>query len=95
HRPGAMPVVGRVALGAWADTQTKITGEPLFADVSRSGDLGYAYGNFTASGGAPAAGYYARVWKKDARGNWRIVMDTVSPLPAGLKPLTQPPSRRE
>ncbi|MGH8244254.1 MAG: YybH family protein, partial [Steroidobacteraceae bacterium] len=61
---------------------------PVYGDVSAAGDLGYAYGNFTASGGAPAAGYYARVWKKDARGDWRIVMDTVSPLPAGVKPQT-------
>ena len=44
----------------------------------------------TTSGRAmqPEAGYYARVWKKDAKGDWRIVMDTVSPVPAGTKPLT-------
>ena len=96
HRPGAMPVVGRSALVSWANLQTgTINGEPLFADVSKSGDLGYAYGSFAASGDAPEAGYWARVWKKDARGDWRIFMDTVSPLPAGVKPLTQPPSRRE
>ena len=96
HRPSAMPVVGRIMLGSWANMQKeKITGEPLFADVSKSGDLGYAYGSFAASGDAPEAGYWARVWKKDECGDWRIVMDTVSPLPTGEKPLTQPPSRRE
>jgi len=89
HRPGAMPVVGRAALGEWANTQVaKLTGEPLFADVSKSGDLGYAYGNYERAGELPEAGYYARVWKKDAKGDWRIVMDTVSPVPAGTKPLT-------
>jgi hypothetical protein len=47
HRPGVMPVVGRVALGEWAGTQAaKYRGEPLYADVAKSGDLGYAYGNF-------------------------------------------------
>ncbi len=96
HRPGAMPVVGSIALGEWANTQAaKIRGEPLFADVSKSGDLGYTYGNFEKTGDTSEAGYYARVWKKDARRDWRIVMDTVSPLPAGVKPQTQPPSRRE
>ncbi len=92
HRPGAMPVVGRVALNEWANTQTaKYRGEPLGADVSRSGDLGYAYGNYEKEGDAPEAGYYARVWKRDPKGDWRIVMDTISPLPAGVKPLMQPP----
>ncbi len=89
HRPAAMPVVGRVALNEWANTQTaKFRGEPLFIDVSRSGDLGYAYGNYEREGDAPEAGYYARVWKRDPKGDWRIVMDTISPLPAGAKPLT-------
>ena len=89
HRPGVMPVVGRVALNEWANTQgSKFRGEPLVADVSRSGDLGYAYGNYEKQGEAPEAGYYARVWKKDPKGDWRIVMDTVSPVPAGVTPLT-------
>jgi ketosteroid isomerase-like protein len=88
HRPDAMPVVGP-ALRDWANTQAvKVRGEPLFADVSASGDLGYAWGSYERAGDAPEAGYYARVWKRDARGDWRIVMDTVSPVPAGVKPLT-------
>lgn len=89
HRPGSMPVAGRVALGEWANTQAeKVRGEMLFADVAASGDLGYAWGSYVKAGESPDAGYYARVWKKDARGDWRIVMDTVSPVPAGVAPLT-------
>jgi ketosteroid isomerase-like protein len=89
HRPGAMPVTGRIALGEWADTQAgQFRVETLFADVASSGDLGYAWGNYEKAGDSPDAGYYARVWKKDAKGDWRIVMDTVSPVPAGVKPLT-------
>jgi tetratricopeptide (TPR) repeat protein len=96
HRPNAMPVVGRVALGSWANTQNvQARGEPLFADVSRSGDLGYAWGSYEKSGETPEAGYYARVWRKDARGDWHIVMDTVSPVPAGVKPLTAELMRAE
>jgi ketosteroid isomerase-like protein len=96
HRPGAMPVVGRVALNEWANAQAaKFRGEPLGADVSRSGDLGYAYGNYEKEGDAPEAGYFARVWKRDAKGDWRIVMDTISPLPAGVKPLTAELQRAE
>ena len=96
HRPGAMPVVGRVALNEWANAQgAKYRGEPLAADVSKSGDLGYAYGNYEKLGEAPEAGYYARVWRRDDRGDWRIVMDTVSPLPAGVAPLTADLMRAE
>ncbi|MEX0734847.1 MAG: tetratricopeptide repeat protein [Steroidobacteraceae bacterium] len=89
HRPGASPVVGRVALNEWANAQgARFRGEPLAADVSRSGDLGYAYGNYEKVSNTPETGYYARVWKRDSKGDWRIVMDTISPLPAGVKPLT-------
>jgi ketosteroid isomerase-like protein len=89
HRPGSMPVVGRSALREWASAQnSKYRGEPLFADVARSGDLGYAWGNYEKAGDTPDAGYYARVWKRDPAGQWRIVMDTVSPVPEGVKPLT-------
>ena len=96
HRPGAMPVVGRIALGEWANAQgAKYRGEPLAADVSTSGDLGYAYGNYEKLGETPEAGYYVRVWKQDANGDWRIVMDTVSPLPAGVTPLTADLMRAE
>jgi len=96
HRPGVMPVVGRAALDEWANSQgAKFRGEPLFADVSRSGDIGYAYGNYEKAGETPEAGYFARVWKRDSKGDWRIVMDTISPLPAGVKPLTAELQRAE
>ena len=96
HRPATMPVVGRVALNEWTNAQdAKQSGEPLGADVSTSGDLGYAYGSYEMSGSATGAGYYARVWKRDAKGDWRIVFDTVSPLPAGAKPLTAELQRAE
>lgn len=89
HRPGAMPVTGRAALAAWADALPgRYRGEPLFADVARSGELGYTWGSYERVGDAPDAGYFARVWKREPGGAWRIVMDTVSPVPAGVKPLT-------
>ncbi len=89
HRPDRMPVVGRTDLDDWASAQgAKYRGEPLFTDVARSGDLGYAWGSYEKAGGTPDAGYHARVWKKDSAGQWRIVMDTVSPVPEGVMPLT-------
>jgi ketosteroid isomerase-like protein len=84
HRPGVMPVVGKDALRDWLARQTApLSGEPIKVDVSRSGDLGYAYGSYELGGAEPQKGYFARVWKRDAKGQWRIVMDAVSPLPPG------------
>ena len=96
HRPGAMPVTGRVALGEWASAQaSKYRGEALFVEVAKSGDLGYTWGSYERIGDSADAGYFARVWKKDGRGDWQIVMDTVSPVPAGVKPLTADLMRAE
>jgi ketosteroid isomerase-like protein len=90
HRPGVMPVAGKDALRDWLARQTMtLSGEPIKADVSRSGDLGYAYGNYELGGAQPQKGYFARVWKRDAKGQWRIVMDTVSPLPPGTPRLAE------
>jgi ketosteroid isomerase-like protein len=89
HRPGVMPVVGKDAQRDWLARQTMtLSGEPIKADVSRSGDLGYAYGSYELDGAQPQKGYFARVWKRDAKGQWRIVMDTVSLLPPGTPRLT-------
>lgn len=96
HRPGVMPVTGAAALDAWSNAQAgRFRGEALFADVARSGELGYTWGSYERIGGSPEAGYFARVWKKDDRDEWRIAMDTVSPVPAGVKPLTAELMRAE
>jgi ketosteroid isomerase-like protein len=84
HRPGIMPVVGNDALRGWLAQQTMtLSGEPIKADVSRSGDLGYAYGSYELGGAQPQKGYFARVWKRNANGQWRIALDTASPVPPG------------
>ncbi len=90
HRPGVMPVAGKDALRDWLARQTMtLSGEPIKADVSRSGDLGYAYGSYELGGAQPQKGYFARVWKRDAKGQWRIVMDIVRPLPPGTQHLAE------
>lgn len=84
HRPDAMPVVGKLALRAWLTHQTMtLGGEPIKVEVARSGDLGYAYGSYELAGVKPEKGYYARVWRRDAQGRWRIVMDVINPIPPG------------
>jgi ketosteroid isomerase-like protein len=92
HRPGVMPVVGENALRSWLAQQTMtLSGEPVKADVSRSGDLGYAYGSYELGGAKTEKGYFVRVWKRDVKGTWRIVIDVVSPLPQSTQLQPQQP----
>ena len=88
HRPGTMPVVGKDAINSWTAQQAMtLIGEPIKADVSRSGDLGYVYGSYELGGTQAQKGYFARVWKKDMGGQWRIEVDIINPLPPGTAQL--------
>ena len=79
HRPRTMPVVGKEAVTAWLISQKySYKGEPMFSDIAASGDLGYTYGSAEAG---EQQGYYARVWKRDSKGAWSLVVDIFSPLP--------------
>ena len=92
QRVGAMPVVGKEAVRAWLAQQTMtLSGEPIKVEVSRSGDFGYAYGGYELGGAQPQKGYYARVWKREANGQWRIEIDVASPLPPGTELQLAPP----
>jgi ketosteroid isomerase-like protein len=69
-----------------------LTWQPTRADVSRSGDLGYTVGSFERKSsdpqGNPAVrrGKYVTIWKKQADGNWKVVVD--------IGNLDQPPPAR-
>ena len=85
HRPRMMPVTGRAAVSTWLDSQKdNYSGGQMGSDIAASGDLGYTYGS-AANG--EQKGYYARVWKRDSKGAWRLVVDIFSPLP--------PPAKKE
>ena len=85
HRNGRMPVVGKAAIQAFlAEKTMTIAGEPVFADVAASADLGYTYGKFEwKEKGAEQVtkGYYVRAWKRDAKGAWKIIVDIANELP--------------
>jgi ketosteroid isomerase-like protein len=58
----------------------KLTWYPSYADVSRSGDLGYTWGRYTLT--IPMArrpliqmGTYATIWKRQGAGRWKVVLD--------------------
>ena len=83
-RDNGMPIVGKFALEKqyehFSDSTFTLIWEPLFADISQSGELGYSYGIFTLtpkdSSQKPEQGTYCTIWKKDISGNWKFVLDT-------------------
>jgi ketosteroid isomerase-like protein len=84
-RPNRNPVIGRKKIEEMyskPDTSFALSWEPLSADVSCSGDLGYTYGIYTVRMDSPEGiavtkkGTYVTIWKKDKNGNWKFVLDT-------------------
>jgi ketosteroid isomerase-like protein len=74
-RPG--PVAGRSWFEQRPSVQGTLSWQPLFADLSRSGELGFTTGpwQFTPEGGEPAFGHYVSIWKRQADRSWRVVAD--------------------
>ena len=74
--------------------------QPIYADVSAAGDLGYTTGPYTLTDRGPAQrpaqhGYYFSLWRKQADGAWKVVVDcgiqTPAPPPLAPAPMFQPP----
>lgn len=82
YRRRVTPVVGKDDLNEWIEKQNLVlTGQPIKADVSLSADMGYSYGKYELKSLTKTEkGYYVRVWKRDANGKWRIVIDVSNPL---------------
>ncbi len=61
--------------------------EPAFADISQAGDLGYTTGPYWVTDQSPQKrptrhGVYFSIWKKQADGNWKVVVDAGIQTPA-------------
>lgn len=77
--------------------------DPVYADVSRAGDVGYTTGPWEfrpggESGKAVAWGEFFTIWRKQADGSWRWVIDmgVSHPARAGAPPsLTYPTDFRQ
>jgi ketosteroid isomerase-like protein len=67
----------------WTERQARkglLSWEPIFADVSRAGDLGYTTGPWEFRQNGPddqpvAFGQYFTIWKKQSDGSWKFVLD--------------------
>lgn len=60
--------------------QVTLNWEPVLADISVTGDLGYTTGPYILTDQSPAHrppayGYYASVWRKQADGSWKVAID--------------------
>ncbi|HEX8146897.1 MAG TPA: nuclear transport factor 2 family protein [Pyrinomonadaceae bacterium] len=85
YRQGTSPLVGKGSVAKAVKVLSEfITWKPLKSDVAASGDLGYAYGGYELrakrSDEKPAeTGHYARVWKRERGGAWRVVFNVANP----------------
>ena len=85
YRQGTYPLVGKESFSKAIKVLSEfVTWKPLKTDVATSGDLGYAYGTYELrtkqSDAQPAEhGNYARVWKRDRGGRWRVVFNVANP----------------
>jgi len=84
------PVPGRpVYEKALANSPTLLLWKPVFAEVSAAGDLGYTTGPYEVhkdklTKEASACGHYVTLWKKQADGSWKAVLDIGISHPASV-----------
>jgi hypothetical protein len=81
YREGHFPFVGIGAL------EKDFTGpsrwSPISGEVAKSGDIGYTYGIASADAGEtdPGKSSYLRIWKRQAGGSWKLVLEITNPIP--------------
>jgi ketosteroid isomerase-like protein len=51
------------------------------AEVAKSADVGYSWGSYLTPRAAPETGHYAHYWRKNAKGEWRLVVEIIRPDP--------------
>ena len=97
-RANATITQGRPAIEALmqpflSQARTTLRWQPTFADIAKSGDLGYTTGESTTR--TPdekgqmleSHGRYVTIWKKQTDGTWKVALDIGTSTPA--KPVAQ------
>jgi hypothetical protein len=75
-RSGEPPLVGLDTFTSQFSA-TAVSLEPLGSGVSQAGDFGYTFGRFRFGGPTGEHGYYARAWRRNAAGDWRVLFDVM------------------
>ena len=89
-QPGSGEIRGRDAIrdlmAGLDDPDYSLAWEPRRADIAASGDLGWTTGSYVSKGvgadGQPrqTQGRYVTIWRKQADGSWKVVMDLGNPV---------------
>ncbi len=81
-RPNEMPIIGANAidyLSQQNDNEYTLVWEPQGGTIAQSGELGYTYGIYKMqpkTSDTTLFGTYVSIWKKQADGSWRFVLDS-------------------
>lgn len=87
---GQAPVIGRAAIAAhttWSPKSYQLTWTPTSGQLA--GEMGYTWGHYAgvainADGlHSTTTGRYMTIWKKQANGEWKVVLDSSNNEPAG------------
>ncbi|HWM26180.1 MAG TPA: nuclear transport factor 2 family protein [Chthoniobacterales bacterium] len=82
YRDGAFPALGEDAAAQLLGPKQSISMEIMNGDISKSADLAYHYGRYTATRPeGPRAGHFFQIWLTDSAGNWNVVLDWQQALP--------------
>jgi len=87
---GLPPIVGREKIRESMSGSSKavLKWEPVKAEVAKSGDLGYTWGNYEISWQGEDGrteklyGKYLNIWKKQPDGTWKAVVDIGNQAPS-------------
>lgn len=89
-QPGVGEVRGResvrAVVAALDAPGVSLQWEPERADIAASGDLGWTTGRFVSEGPGPdgatarSEGIYVSIWRLQADGTWKVVMDLGNPV---------------
>lgn len=89
---GKAPVIGQVAISKsanWSPNDYQLTWTPTDAQMGPSGDMGYTWGHFegrskdSSGNSVLTSGRYMTIWRKEADGSWKVVLDAGANEPAG------------
>src|SRR4051812_6617521 len=81
-RPNTKPIVGGEAIYYITqneDSTYSMTWDPQGGSIAQSGDMGFTYGIYSIKPKADTAvqyGTYVSVWKRQADGKWKFVLDS-------------------
>jgi len=80
YRPGKLPLIGvEAALPILPKGPGPLHyGEPK-TGISKGGDLGYLWGEYTIGDQPSPGGYYLRIWRRNRAGEWNLALDLLHP----------------